>query len=76
MQPADHLISATAAETSGPASFHHYLPISDEIFDGGVFDTSVGAGRVAPGESYPRQIQAQEACYAVGLPTVGPDRRA
>jgi AraC-like DNA-binding protein len=53
MQPEASPNSATAAESPSPASFHHYLPISDAIFDGGVFVTSVGAGRVTPGESYP-----------------------
>jgi AraC-like DNA-binding protein len=53
MQPADRTSLATTGESPAPASFHHYLPISDAIFDGGVFVTSVGGGRVAPGESYP-----------------------
>jgi AraC-like DNA-binding protein len=55
MKPAAPTPSAPGIEAPAPspAAFHHYLPISDAIFDGGVFVTSVGAGRVAAGESYP-----------------------
>ena len=33
--------------------FHHYLPISEAIFDGGLFVTSVGAAQAGLGEQYP-----------------------
>ena len=53
MQPDAGANTATGAELPAPATFHHYLPISEAIFDGGVFITSVGAGQVAPGDRYP-----------------------
>ena len=53
MISADARITAAGKAQPTPASFHHYLPISEALFDGGVFVTSVGAGRVAPGNSYP-----------------------
>jgi AraC-like DNA-binding protein len=36
-----------------PSAFHYYLPIPDEIFDGGIYVTSAGSGVVHPGEAYP-----------------------
>lgn len=53
MEPAYRMNSVTGAESPAPVAVHYYLPISDAIFDGGVFITSVGATRVAPGASYP-----------------------
>ena len=53
MKPTALTVPATGTDAPTPAAFHDYLPISDAIFDGGVFVTSVGAGRVAAGESYP-----------------------
>ncbi len=53
MEPAYLTNSVTDAESPAPVAVHYYLPISDAIFDGGVFITSVGAGRVVAGESYP-----------------------
>ena len=53
MKPDAQTVTAADNAALTSAAFHHYLPISDAIFDGGVFVTSVGAGRVAAGENYP-----------------------
>jgi AraC-like DNA-binding protein len=36
-----------------PLSFHHYLPIGDEIFHDGFYITSGGSGTILPGQRYP-----------------------
>ena len=53
MVPAPRPQTALPTEVNAPAHFHHYLPITETIFDGGVFVTSVGAGRVDAGAPYP-----------------------
>lgn len=34
-------------------SFHHYLPLDEELFHDGFYVTGAGQGRVAPGSPYP-----------------------
>ena len=53
MVPAPRPQTALPTEVNAPAHFHHYLPITETIFDGGVFVTSVGAGSVDAGAPYP-----------------------
>ena len=45
--------SIPAAEQKPRASYHHYLPVSETIFDGGLYVTSVGEMHVGTGEPYP-----------------------
>ena len=42
-----------------PPSFHHYLPIMDEIFHDGFYVTSGGSGAIRPGEAYPPAVHPQ-----------------
>jgi AraC-like DNA-binding protein len=42
--------------TKSSQSFHHYLPIPDEILHGGIYVTSVGRDTVHPNEPYPRPL--------------------
>lgn len=45
--------SPAPAKLAGYDGYHHYLPIRDEIFHGGIYVTSAGHGVVHPGAQYP-----------------------